>query len=186
MGTEQDGGSEASRHSLGSIPPTALHNPAASAPHQVGKLRHWASAQSRAHLSATQPHGLASFGASPVHDEGCGIVADGRRVQCPLTAGQLTGLHRVEADGGEPITARLPGQKNTAGTHVLLPHQRLAGGLRAIWGRQRAGSIVGTAPARRATGWTSPRPVPLFSVVTTRASAASPQPLRVCAVMLKR
>lgn len=28
MGTEQNGGSEASRHSSGSIPPTALHNPA--------------------------------------------------------------------------------------------------------------------------------------------------------------
>lgn len=102
-----------------------------------------------------QPHrDLASFRASPVHDDGRGIVADGCRVQCPLTAGQLTGLHRVEADGGEPITARLPGQKNTAGTHVLLPHQRLAGGLRAIWGRQGAESIVGTAPACRAAGWT--------------------------------
>lgn len=127
---------------------------------------------------------LASFRASPVHDDGRGIVADGCRVQCPLTAGQLTGLHRVEADGGEPITARLPGQKNTAGTHVLLPHQRLAGGLRAIWGRQGAGKHRGHStgmPSRRLDPL-----IPLFSVVTTRASAASPQPLRVCAAMRKR
>lgn len=71
-------------------------------------------------------------GASPVHHESGGVVAHGGRVQCPPAAGQLAGLDRVVAHGGQPVTSRLPGQQHAARLHVLLLHHRLAGGLGAV------------------------------------------------------
>lgn len=58
-------------------------------------------------------------------------------MQRPPAAGQLPGLDGVVAHGGQPVAPRLPGQQHAAGLHVFLPHHRLAGGLRAVWGRQR-------------------------------------------------
>lgn len=109
-------------------------------------------------------------------------------MQGPLAVGQLAALHRVVADGREPVAARLPGEQHAASSHLLLLRQRLPGGLRAVWERRGAGSAAGTPRARTAPrhGLDPPTPLPLFSVVTTRASAASPQPLRVCAAMRKR
>lgn len=101
-------------------------------------------------------------GASPVHDEGGGIVAHGGRVQRPPAAGQLAGLDGVVAYGGQPIAARLPGQQHAARLHVLLLNHRLAGGLRAVWGGAEQGGAGEQAVGMRdVLSRPPPRPIPL-------------------------